>query len=430
MQRFIGIDFGTTNSALAVADGDNIELASFSFSGGHTTTFRSILYFDPHERDERGGIAVAAGPYAIDRYLASHGNGRLIQSLKSYLASDLQSTNVFGKTFSLEDLATLIVRNLRDGSEPKFGQLGNQVVVGRPVRFSGAESARDEELALSRLRTVFNRCGFDEVVFEYEPVGAAYFYESQLDHDELVLIADFGGGTSDFCLVNVGPDARKHRNSQNSILGTEGVALAGDAFDGEIVGHVVAPKLGFGGNYKSYLDQKIIPIPPWIYAKLRKWHHLSLLKSRETMRFLKDLHAQALEPEKIEALIHLIDYDLGYYLYRSVESAKIALSASESVEFSFVDLPINIREDVFRPAFEVWCARLLQEISSSVDRLMQKVSVSSGDIDRVFLTGGSSFVPAVRRIFVDRFGRDRIRAGNEMTSVAQGLALRARDAFR
>lgn len=429
MKRSIGIDFGTTNSALAVADGNELNLAQFSFSGGITSTFRSILYFDPHHRDERGQIIAAAGPQAIDRYLMSAGGGRLVQSVKSYLASELQSTSVFGRTYSIEDLAALIVLELRRASEIQFGALGNCVVVGRPVRFAGAESPEAEELALSRLRNVFTQCGFDRVVFEYEPVGAAYYYESQLDHDEVVLIADFGGGTSDFCLIEVGPRSRKNRESGGGILGTEGVGLAGDAFDSEIVGHVVAPKLGSGSSYQSYLDKKIIPIPPWIFARLRKWHHLSFLNSRETMRFLREVHSQALEPEKIEGLIHLVEHDLGYYLYQAVEKSKRTLSTALVANFEYTDMPIDIREDISRHAFEAWSSGLLNEVSQCVERLLEKASIKAEDIDRVFLTGGSSFVPAVRNIFVERFGSDRIRGGNELTSVAQGLALRSRDAF-
>ncbi len=426
MDRFVGLDFGTTNSALAVADADGATLARFPLAdGGSTSTFRSVLYFDPQVRDGAGAIGTFAGPEAIHRYLVGDGSGRLIQSVKSYLASGLfQGTSVSGRTYALEDLVSVILRELRAGAERDLGPLGRSAVVGRPVRFSNMESAADEALALARMRTALGRAGFDDVVFEYEPVGAAHFYESGLDHDELVMIGDFGGGTSDFCLMRVGPTAR--RGDTPRILGTEGVGLAGDAFDSELVERVVSPRLGMGGSYRSYLDGKVIAIPPWIFQKLRRWHHLSFLKSRDTLRFLQDIRSQAIEPARIDALLHLVEYDLGFQLYRVVEGAKVALSSHEATDLTFIDPPVDVRETIPRAAFESWISAELSAIHGCVDRLLTATGVSAGDVDRVFLTGGSSLVPAVRAIFTRRFGEDRVRAGDALTAVALGLALRAR----
>lgn len=426
---YVGIDFGTTNSALAVADerGD-ARLASFPRrEDGPTDTFRSILYFDPDRRGARNALKPWSGPAAIESYLEGLGEGRLIQSLKSFFASRLfTATNVFQRQYSLEELASLIVSGLSEGARDQFAGLGGCAVVGRPVRFSNAENEEDNEFALGRLRTAFEKAGFGRVVFEYEPVAAAYYYESRLDHDELVLIADFGGGTSDFSLMRVGPGMRG-APAESRILGTEGVALAGDAFDGRIVDHVVAPRLGLGTQYRSYMDGKIMTVPNWLYSRLRRWHHLSFLKSRETMKLLEELAAQSLAPESIAGLIHLVDQDLGYYLYKAVEATKVALSTSERSQFVFCDAPIDIRAEVSRADFESWIAEELGQIATCVDRLLAGTGVALGGVDRVFMTGGSSFVPAVRRVFAERFGAERLRGGQEMTSVALGLALRARD---
>lgn len=427
----IGIDFGTTNSALAVADErGEVRLASFPRrEGGPTDTFRSILYFDPDRRGARNALKPWSGPAAIENYLEGLGEGRLIQSLKSFLASRLfTATNVFQRQYTLEELASLIVSGLGEGARGQFADLGVSVVAGRPVRFSNAENEEDNEFALGRLRTAFEKAGFARVVFEYEPVAAAYYYESRLDHDELVLIADFGGGTSDFSLMRVGPRWKARGvPAEERILGTEGVALAGDAFDGRIVDHVVAPRLGLGTQYRSYMDGKIMTVPNWLYSRLRRWHHLSFLKSRETMKLLEEIAAQSLAPEAIAALIHLIEHDLGYHLYKAVEATKVELSRSERSEFVFRDAPIDIRAEVSRPDFECWIAEELGQIATCVDHLFARTGVPLGDVDRVFMTGGSSFVPAVRRIFAERFGVERLRGGQEMTSVALGLALRGRD---
>ena len=252
MQRSVGIDFGTTNSTIAVTGQNrNIITAKFQFGDELTETFRSVLYFEQIRTGDRKHLSALAGPKAILQYLRSEQKGRLIQSLKSYLASRLlTSTTVLGRPYLLEDLIAFLIRSLREEAEATLGRLGGTVVVGRPVRFLSAESKEDDDWAVTRLRKALLTAGFDNVVFEYEPVGAAYYYEMRLDHDELVLVADFGGGTSDFSLLRVGPTYRKSKN-QRKILGTEGVALAGDAFDARFIRHVVSPLLGRESYYKS-----------------------------------------------------------------------------------------------------------------------------------------------------------------------------------
>jgi hypothetical chaperone protein len=170
---------------------------------------------------------------------------------------------------------------------------------------------------------------------------------------------------------------------------------------------------------------KILPVPGWVYAKLERWHHLSLLRTKDVMDMLKSTHAQALEPEKIAALMHLIREDLGYQLHRSVQKTKSDLSANDVSTFRFSDGFIDLDATVKRASFEKWISEELELIAGCVDSLLDSSAVKPKDIDMVFLTGGSSFVPAVRRIFETRFGAERIRAGNEFTSVARGLALKA-----
>jgi hypothetical chaperone protein len=418
--RAVGIDFGTTNCAVAVASDGLMETARFGTAA--LETFRSVLYFDG--TPSRGRKRPLAGPSAIDAYLARDTPGRLIQSLKSFLSSSLfRETWVHNERYSVEDLTASMALSLREEAERQFGDLGRRVVLGRPVRFVGAGTEEADALAVSRLEQAFRRAGFDQIVLEYEPVGAAYFYESTLDHDERIVIADFGGGTSDFSLLNVGP-AFKQGLKRRRILATAGLPLAGDSFDAKIVRNVVSPMLGLGTEYRS-LD-KMLPIPPSLYLKLEKWHHLSFLKTQETLRMLRGLEVQAQQPSKIEALIHLIDNDAGYNLHRAVQRTKMELSSSEKSEFQFEDPCVSIEQTVRRSDFESWIAPELSQISSSVDTLLRDAKTKAGQVDRVFLTGGTSLVPSVRRIFEQRFGAHRVHSGDEFTSVVRGLALRAR----
>lgn len=421
MQPVIGLDFGTTNSAIAVAKaGREATLASFGDGNDTTTSFRSILYFPSKDRSSTVKPETKAGPEAISSYLDADTKGRLILSIKSYLASQLfTSTQINGRYYTLEDLIAIILRRLRTTVIEQFGVSATSVVIGRPVRFAGADTEIDETLALNRLRSAAELAGFSDVTFELEPVAAAYQYETQLDHDELVLIGDFGGGTSDFTLAHLGPGRK--RTGRNPVVGTSGVAIAGDTFDSRIMMNLVAPKLGLGSHYISL--GKELPVPVWLYSQLSSWHRTFLLKDPKTMAVLREVKNQASEPDKVAALIQIISENLGYALYRAVESTKVELTANEDADFVFMHS--NIEDTLERWRFESWIQADIQNIATCVKTLFSQHNVNYQDIGSVFLTGGSSFVPYVRRFFAKTFGSHKLKGGEELTTVAKGLALRA-----
>jgi hypothetical chaperone protein len=418
----IGLDFGTTNSAIAIAGPESVRLAKY----GSSHTYRTLLYFDPNEQ-VGGRPAVFAGPSAIDRYLVGDGSGRLIQSIKSHLASRLfDRTMVFGRPFALPELVALFLERLFRDAERDLGPIERRrMVVGRPVRYASAETEEDDALAVARMRQALALVGVVDPIFEPEPLAAAHAYQSTLDHDELVLVADFGGGTTDFCLMRLGPRASK---GGSQVLAIDGVGVAGDAFDGELVMHTVAPTLGLGSRYRMRDKQnESLEVPRWIYSKVRRWHHLSLLRSRETLALLDDLRKQSHEPEKLVALIHVIEADLGFHLYRAVEGTKVALTAHERARLHFDDPPAVIDSEVARSSFDQWIEEPLSAIAAALDRTLVKANVSPNDVDAVFMTGGTSLVPAVRGLFAKRFGERKLRGGNELISVALGLAHVAHD---
>jgi len=420
MEPVIGLDFGTTNSAIAVATGDRqAKLATFADGANN---FRSILYFPAKERFSKQKIETQAGPEAINAYLDADTKGRLIVSIKSYLASRLfTSTSINGRHYTLEDLIAIILRRLRVAAMEQFDTSAARVVLGRPVRFSGAENDADEALALQRLRAAAALAGFQEISFELEPVAAAYQYETQLDHDELVLIGDFGGGTSDFTLAQLGPGRRQA--GRNPVIGTSGVAIAGDTFDSRIMMRLVAPKLGLGSHYISL--GKELPVPVWVYSQLSSWHHMFLLKDPKTMSVLQQVKNQASERGKVAALIQIINENLGYALYRAVEQTKVGLTDRELAAFSFSQSTVQMEDLLERWQFESWIQEDIQTIAACTRSLLDQCGVKHTDIDSIFLTGGSSFVPVVRRFFSRTFGADKLHSGEELTTVARGLALRA-----
>jgi hypothetical chaperone protein len=423
--KYIGLDFGTTNSALAWADSSGAtEVAHFTHAGGLTDVYRSLVYFEQHKAQGLTKTLAWTGPVAIDRYRAAETKGRLIQSLKSFLSSrTLDATVIFGRRQTLEALIARILRDLREEVEAQLQTRVRAAVVGRPVRFVGAATEADDAFAEARLLNALHLAGFEHLQFEFEPVAAAHFYESTLDHDELILIGDFGGGTSDFSLIRVGPTFRHRQRAAERLLGNAGLGLAGDAFDAQIIRHLVSPALGAGTQMRSL--GKILPVPIAVYGQLERWHALSMLRNRAVLEQLERVCSQAEEPEKIRAFIYLITSELGYQLHGAVQALKFALSHEERAPFELHDGYVNIDATVDRTQFEGWIHDELEAIEGCIDGLLTASGVAASDIDRIFLTGGTSFVPAVRRIFASRFGDRRLRTGDEFTSVARGLSLKA-----
>jgi hypothetical chaperone protein len=423
-KRAVGLDFGTTNSAVALAAaGQPPRLARFPTSHGETETFRSVLFFEGGRTAARSKESAYAGPSAIEHYLESSQKGRFIQSLKAYLGdASFTGTIVGGRQRTLESLVGLILQKLLSAAAASLGPLPDRVIVGRPVHFTDARSQEDDDLALSRLRSALRIAGIGDPVFEFEPVAAAYAYQQSIRKPETVLIADFGGGTSDFSLLSLAPNDSR-QPGPIEILGNDGVAFAGDVFDRAIVRHAVAPRLGKGSHYVSGPD-KVLPMPDWVYAKLERWHYLSFLKSAPTIEMIERVQATSDAPQEIAALLNLIDGDLGYELHAQVNRTKIGLSSSMQSPFHFDLYPLAINWDATRGEFNEWIQPQLDGIAQTVDALLGATGVAPDAIDRVFLTGGSSFVPAVREIFSRTFGRDKLAGGNELTSVATGLALR------
>jgi hypothetical chaperone protein len=401
----VGIDFGTTNSAVAIADDRGIQLVSLAGQ----PHWRTVLYFEP-------GGALTAGAPAIARYLETGGEGRLVQSIKSHLASaGFSRTQIFGRRYQLEDMIAAYLRQLRAAAPI---DLGTRCVVGRPVRYWGAQTAADDERALARMRAALALAGFDEVVFELEPVGAAAAYAARLDRDQrTIVVADLGGGTTDFSVVQV-PAGR--------VLATGGIGVSGDAFDARVIDAVVAPALGRGTRYRDELGGEA-PVPAWLYGHLRRWHYLSFLKQDATLRLLGRVTQGALDRQRIERLVRVVEDDLGLPLHRAVEGAKVRLSARAADQVELDDLELALA--VTRPDFEAWIADDLAAIEGVLDRVLGDAGVTSAQIDRVFATGGSSLVPAVRGRLVARFGAEKLVGGEELTSVAWGLARRAREVF-
>lgn len=415
----IGIDFGTSNTVVALATGDGrVETIRFAHGGDRLGVYASALCFWQEHAGTRLPPRAEGGPWAIERFLDATDPMRFIQSFKTFAASEsFQATTIFEQRFQFEDLLAAFLRTLTRHAGDALDLKAARIVIGRPVRFSGASP--DDALAMRRYREAFGRFGVQGARYVYEPVGAAFSFARSLTRDATVLVADFGGGTSDFSVMRF---SRVDGVLRAEPLGHAGIGIAGDAFDARIVDRVVAPRLGKGGSYRPSFGD-VLPLPAHYYTTLSRWNELALMKGSGALRELRQIARSALEPEKLRAFIALVDEDLGFPLYRAVSAAKVALSTQESVAFRFAEAGLDIGATIARAEFESWIADDLARIAATVDQVLATSGVSPGEIEKVFLTGGTSFVPAVQRLFAERFGDEKLTAADQFESIAQGLAL-------
>lgn len=413
--RALGLDFGTTNSVAALATDGESQLVEFTGEQATGAVFRSALCFW-HDDGVKDGMAHEAGPWAIAEYMEYPEDSRFLQSFKSVAASPIfESANVFEKRFRFEELGQMFLNRMIGHAGGMLDKRPERIVVGRPVEYAG--SRPDEALARKRYDAMFAGFG-TEVHYVYEPLGAAFSYASRIDHAATILVADFGGGTSDFSLVRIEAPGAARRATP---LGSAGIGLAGDRFDYRILDNLVLPMLGKGGSYQSF--GKELEIPRSYFADFADWSRLALMRNRRTMDELARLQKTAKEPAAIGRMITVIEKELGYPLYDAVGALKRALSDQEEAIFRFSGGGLEIEQAVSRTEFEGWIAPDIAQIEATVDKALAKAGVTPDTIDRVFLTGGSSLIPAIRDIFRARFGQDRLATGGELTSIAHGLAL-------
>jgi hypothetical chaperone protein len=406
----IGIDFGTTNSVVALLH-DNGTVTTARHRAGDTLVdvFRTVLCFWTEETRARTILHHAAGPAAIAAYLDEPLDCRLIMSMKTYLAQkSFTETRIFGHPFTLERLIGCFLSTLLAEVE-----VPPRIVVGRPVRFAG--EFVDDALGAARLRGAYAEAGLPEITLALEPEAAGAQFARSLTEPATVLIGDFGGGTSDFSVLRFEPKGGV------TPLGHAGIGTAGDVFDYRIIDRVIAPQLGKGDSYT--IMGKRLPVPPEYYSGFARWHLLSLMRTPRTLRSIAEVARTADHPERLRQLIALIEDGLGYALYQAVSTAKAALSSADSTVLRFGHRDFAIERTVTRADFESWIAGDLERLGTTVDQALATANVPHNEIDRVFLTGGTAFVPAVRRLFTDRFGAAKVSGGGEFVSVAEGLAL-------
>ena len=415
MANACGVDFGTSNSTVGWVRPGRTSLLALEDG---KATLPSVVFFNADEDVVRYGRA------ALADYLEGY-DGRLMRSLKSLLGTSLMDgqTEVAGRALPFRQLLGYFIGEVKRRAEQQAGREFSSVVLGRPVYFIDDDVTADR-LAEDTLAEIARSVGFREIGFQYEPIAAAFDYESRIEREELVLIADIGGGTSDFSLVRLGPQRAGRAERRDDILATGGVHIGGTDFDKYLSLASVMPLLGYGSTLVSGAA-----VPNSYYFNLATWHTINQAYTRKSVAQLAELARDAAEPAKLARLRNLIDERAGHWLAMRVEEAKIGLSGTPLVELDLDRLSPPERLQVERAVFETAIAGLVDQVGATVQRLLGEAGVAAGQVDTVFFTGGSSGVAALRERIAAIVPQARRVEGDLFGSIGAGLAIDASRKF-
>ena len=437
----IGIDFGTSNSSVAAYDGRSVRLLPLDRHAPDPRVMRSLLYIT------REGETVV-GQRALDlyteqntgrevkmerRYIAEitmvfsdmevvkdayalvdvNEPGRLFQSLKRFLpVTAFKKTNVFDREYRLEELIATLALHMVRAAEEALGQRIDELVVGRPVRFS--EDARKDEAARQRLEEAWRITGVDRVRFLEEPVGAAHHYaaEAQLAPGTRILVFDFGGGTLDVTVALAGRE-------RIEVLGTGGLPIGGDLLDSRIMETRIAHHFGKDARYQP----QGLPMPRHLLSRLRSWQTIVELNRPDLLELIRNARRTSDRPRELAALEELVTRNHGLDLFQAIEKAKIALSDAESAEVRLVHGAIHVEQELLRHEFEAAIGAQVRAARDTTLGVVEQAGCDPEELELVITTGGSSLIPAFRRMLHDTLPRAQLAETATFTSVAAGLAL-------
>lgn len=417
----LGIDFGTSNTVLAVAAGAaGAELVPVE--DGRTAIPSAVFFdFETHER--------RYGQNAITAYIDGY-EGRFMRALKSILGSELmgERTAIRGVRYSYSDIIAHFLGELRERAERHMGRAFDSVVAGRPVFFVDDDPAADRT-AQETLETIYQRAGFARVLFEYEPIAAALDYERRVRGEEIVLIADLGGGTADFSLVRVSPDGARKAERGEDILSTAGVHVGGTDLDRLVSIARVMPLLGLGAELKRDFARGTLTVPRHIFHALSTWHEIHRLYTHATLEEVRDYRRRALDETPFARLETVLEERLGHRLIFAIEAAKIALTDAQTGVIDLGEIETGLTEALERSDFEALLVAPAERILGALEAAIASAGVAREDIAAVFFTGGTAAIPAIRRALLSALPEAAVVDGDRFGSVGAGLALAARRRF-
>ncbi|WP_454766178.1 Hsp70 family protein [Cupriavidus campinensis] len=413
MPHACGLDFGTSNSTVGwLRPGQPVLLP---LEDGKTT-LPSVIFF--HAEDP----LVSYGRAALGDYLAGY-EGRLMRSLKSLLGTSMMddSTEVMGQAMPFRQLLAHFIGELKRRAEQAAGATFTRAVLGRPVFFID-EDPKADQLAEDTLGEIARAAGFKDIAFQYEPIAAAFDYEAGISGEELVMVADIGGGTSDFSLVRLSPERAKKLDRKADILANGGVHIGGTDFDRALSLASAMPLLGLGSQLRNGKE-----MPSGQYFDLASWHTINLLYTRKAWSLVMDNYRDAAETEKLDRLIRLIKDRAGHWLAIQVEAAKIALSDDDKTWVDLHRIAPDTQLLITRDDFDGAIARLVTKTENTVRHMLSTAGVAADQVDTVLFTGGSSSVPLLRQRLAELLPGAKRVEGDLFGGIGSGLA---RDAAR
>ncbi|AZP11961.1 Hsp70 family protein [Undibacterium parvum] len=424
MSHACGVDFGTSNSTVGWHRPGQSALLTLEQD---KVTLPSVVFFNADEDEVNYGRA------ALTSYLAGY-EGRLMRSMKSLLGTSLieGQTEVQGRALPFRQLLAHYIAELKRRAEQSAGQTFSQAVFGRPVHFIDDDRNADR-IAQNTLEDIALAVGFKEISFQYEPIAAAIDYESRIEREELVLIADIGGGTSDFSLVRLSPERSKQTDRHNDILGNGGVHIGGTDFDKYLSLTQIMPLLGLGGKLANGTE-----VPSGHYFNLATWHTINQLYSQKVTREMQDIYRDANNDDlriRLERFLFLLDQRDGHWLAIKAEEAKIMLSDQDSISLNLdrlrsktgaaLECVLTLEQQGFQTAI----AHLMEQVALTIQKVVDDAGVNMADIDTVFFTGGSSGVRGLRQRIAAMVPNAKKVEGDLFGSIGAGLGLDAHRRF-
>ncbi|WP_428329368.1 Hsp70 family protein [Mucilaginibacter sp.] len=414
MKKFLyGIDFGTTNSALAIYDEETKEIHS-------TIIIPSLIYFY-HQFNAGSDKNYVAGEEAITAYLNDNMKGRFIKSVKQILSkSSFTETRIHNKRYNASDLVAIILKELKERADLLTGQDCRKAIIGRPVFFDDDDVQKDT-LAQTRLSKAAEIAGFTEVRFQFEPIGAAFAYEKSLLKKENVLVADLGGGTTDFTYLVLDPEKVGSKDRKNDMMANGGIYIGGDSFDSAFMWEKGTPYFGKHTQYEA-TPGKVLTVPKSLFANICSWEQMNFFNGLRIKKDIEDYYYYSGKDPLFKNLITLIENNLGYSVFQSIEKTKITLSNKDTAVFSYHNMAIEIEEEITLSVYKQIIEREVNRIANYLDEFMLQNGIDSKNIDSLFLTGGTSMVGSIQELFKKRFPHVNLNSGDNFKSVAKGLA--------
>lgn len=414
MKKFLyGIDFGTTNSALAIYDEDSKEIHS-------TIIIPSLIYFY-HQLNAGGEKSYVVGEEAIAAYLNDGMRGRFIKSIKQILSrSSFTETRIHNRRYNASDLVAIILKELKERADKLIGQDCGKAIIGRPVFFDD-DNVQKDTLAQTRLNKAAQLAGFTEIRFQFEPIGAAFSYEKTLVKKEKVLVADLGGGTTDFTYLVLDPAKVGSLDRKDDMMATGGIYVGGDSFDSAFMWERGTPYFGKHTTYEA-TPGKVLTVPKSLFANICSWEQMNFFNGLRIKKDIEDYYYFSGKDSKFKNLITLIENNLGYSIFQAIEKTKITLSNAAVSKFSYRKMDIQIEEEIALQDYEQIIKKDVDRITNYLNEFMLLHGISEKDIDSLFLTGGTSMVASIQKLFREKFPHISLNSGDNFKSVAKGLA--------